>query len=105
MSSLIRHVLASVLIGALIGAVAGLVISEFMPEGALGGAVIGASIGAFYGARIKAYRDASGNAVRHHIEGTRTVGSARNDLIRAADIDQQMRTGIHGTSKVERRHN
>lgn len=103
MSSLVSHIIASGLLGAIIGAVAGLLTSDFMPEGAVGGAVIGAIIGAFLGTRIKAYQGASANAVRHHIEGTRSVGSARNELINATRIDQNLASGIHTGAEAKRR--
>ena len=90
-------------LGTLLGAVAGLLTSDFMPEGAVGGAVIGASIGALLATRIKAYQGASANAVRHHIEGTRSAGSARNELISATRIDQNLASGIHTGAKAKRR--
>ena len=99
MLRLLSHLIASALLGAVIGAVAGLVTSEFMLEGA----VVGAIIGAYLGTRIKAYRAASASAIRHHVEGTRSVDSTRNELIQAARLDQQLPRGIHAASETKRR--
>ena len=104
MRAFLTSLLKYMLLGACIGAVAGLVTAEFMPEGALGGAAIGAIIGAFFGTRIRAYRDAGSSAVRHHIEGTRSIGSARSDLIKAAQRDSSFAGGVHtGIDATERR--
>lgn len=103
MPGILRHIIISALLGALIGAVAGLLTSDFMPEGAVGGAVIGASIGVLLATRIKAYQGASANAVRHHIEGTRSAGSARKELIDASRIDQNLASGIHSGAEAKRR--
>ncbi len=103
MRAFLTSLLKYMLLGACIGAVAGLVTAEFMPEGALGGAAIGAIIGAYFGTRIRAYRDASASAVRHHIEGTRSIGPVRDDLIRAARLDKYHPGGKHTGTDANRR--
>ena len=103
MRAFLTSLLKYMLLGAVIGAVAGLVTAEFMPEGALGGAAIGAIIGAFFGTRIRAYRDAGSSAVRHHIEGTRSIGPAHDELIRAARLDKYQPDGIHVGTDANRR--
>ena len=105
MRTLVIHISKYMLLGAIVGAVAGLITSDFMPDGAVGGAAIGAIIGAYLGTRIKAYRAASASAVRHHIEGTRSIGPARDDLIRAARLDKYHPGGKHTGTDANRREN
>ena len=103
MRAFLISLLKYMLLGAVIGAVAGLVTAEFTLDGAVGGAAIGAIIGAYLGTRIKAYRAASASAVRHHIEGTRSIGPVRDDLIRATRLDKYHPDGIHVGTDANRR--
>ena len=92
---LFKRVIISGLLGLVIGAAAGLLTSDFGLDGAAAGALLGALLGMGFGARMDAHREASAKAMQHHIDGTRSLHSARHDLMQQARKDQALASGIY----------
>ena len=93
---LIKRVIVAAMLGAVIGAIAGWLTSEFSAEGAAAGALIGALLGMGLGARMDAHRSEADSAVQHHMAGTRSIHTARQDLVDQARQDQAIASGVHG---------